>query len=209
LIHKYLKLSNFKKLKIGLFSIFSETAYKHETEELIKTYAIKTRDDLETYINAKKDLLQISSIAKEAENKKNSLETAQGNVTQTNIQYSNILQAKNQEIDQVRVETERINSKLLEEKRAEEERIKAATDAKRILEEKLKEHLVDSGVVNLSSNGSISGFNEAIIMKKLEDIMLGDVLSDLSKEGNSGFLSKVQSTYPKSNMTALIIWPGQ
>jgi len=77
----------------------------------------------------------------------------------------------------------------------ERKRVEATTNAVEIAKNQVRQYLVNSEYITINPDGEM-GFNDDVLVKKLEDIFLDDVLDEIAKEdGQGGFFGKVKCDY--------------
>lgn len=190
LVHTYLDLTRIGKFKLTLGKYLAPSWYKKETDTIIHEYANKIREAIEI----KKELQELQKVEQE-------LRAGADEVIESSTVYDQVQEefglAKSSAEEAIgELEDEFADRRKLEEERTARRRaeIEMKTNVRRLVEKRLREHVVKSELVKVDDHGNL-GFDERKIMEKLEDIMLKEVLEGISKQGQSGFLSKVINTF--------------
>jgi hypothetical protein len=195
-VHKFMHLSLRSRLRLGITEKLFPKHYNKETEVMIETYARdirnKTIEAYRTIEEAQKATQEVKQLDKVQEE----IATTQQEHFEKQEQYQELERGKNEaqrvvenEI-QVRIEQEH------EKARQQQEEITVKTDATRIAQEKLKEIIVKTNLVQVDNYGSITDYNHDLLTGKLEDMFLNEIVADIEKEtGRTGFLARVKAEY--------------
>ncbi len=194
MVHKYLSLRRGRKLKLALGKMFGTQWYKEQTSQLVKEYAVKIRDESEKAVDVRRELEELERTTRELEEGADIIVKTEEEKDQAGAQ---LVQVK-QEADGA---VQRLESAYEEKKQEEEVRVQIRkgelaqqADVGQMIAARLKRQVAKSSLVKVDEEGRLS-FDEELIMRRLEDLMLDEVIEGIEKEGTTGFLSKMVQSY--------------
>lgn len=194
-MHRYLKLTAFDRVTLRFAKSFFPDLYREEKNALIRDYAAKIRDELNTFVMLQRDLIA----KKQAEEK--TLQEQQ-EMQGLNAQKHNVDTTYESAVRQKTAEEQRIESLFEEQRRKEEQQraveradIEARTDAEKIVKATVQERLLKSSLLLTEAGGSLS-FNDRKLVEKLEDRFLDQILGEIqAEEGRPGFFTRLREQY--------------
>jgi hypothetical protein len=199
-VHKYLSLSKVELLKLEVGGVFARGWYQKKIGEIITQYAHRTREDLVTYRGqleerekAEEELRIAEEEAKTKKDEKERLEEMKDNAEEELNTTQSSLEHEKEMVDE---EFVRKKDEEKERARTEKERIKDRTDARKIVADQVMKHIESSGMIRRDESGMMS-FNEETMAKKLEDVLLYEVVEEVEKQRGAGFLTKARGEFNK------------
>ncbi len=192
-VHKHLKLGGWRKRKLKLSKFFWRSRYKKQTDEIIKEYATKIREES---VDAYKLQQELISLRKSEEELKSKAEGVIKTVETKDTTEEEVLRLQNKKAEELTEAEKAILAKKEEEeriKREQEEEIKRKTEAKALVQEQLKKFISNSPLVQVD-NGVVK-FDENKLTEKLSDLFLAEIVAGIEKDDGVGFMSKVKSNY--------------
>ncbi len=195
IVHNYLGIGFLGRARLSVGKTFFKSWYDKKTDEMVRQYAVQTREQLEEAVRAKQELEML-------ERQEKSLDLQAGEVSRIAEQKQKAVQeyavAETEKKDSLkRIESEASAKTSQEEALAaqRQEEIKRKTDAEALVRERLKEHILSSSLVRVSDHGEIR-FDDEKMTQKLEDIFLKEIIEGINAEdGHNGFYSKIKSAF--------------
>ncbi|MBI5066209.1 hypothetical protein HZA97_08290, partial [Candidatus Woesearchaeota archaeon] len=197
IVHQYMNLGSYRKTKLKLAKgvrWIMPSLYKNQTDELIKDYAMKIREELVKAAELEKELKMLNQAEEELNKKADEVVTT---VEQKDTTEATVQQLAQEKESAVKKMQEELGAKKLEEeekKKKEQEEIQQKTNVRVIVQEKLKTYISGSSLIQIKPGDKVV-FNEDKIAEKLEDMMLAEVVADIEQMEGMGFLTKVQGAY--------------
>jgi hypothetical protein len=192
-VHKYLNISRYSRMKLGLAKYMSQSWYSRQTDEIITVYATKVQEGLilEQRLHEQMEALRVyEQMAREKG----------ASLQKKVLQLGELKQNENAAADRVNQRIARIsegfNAVVKEELNVVEglkSQIVQDTDATAMVQLKLKQHLMSTGLVKMDENGQLT-FDEENIGKRFEQLALNDVLENVG-EAVGGYIAKVQNKF--------------
>jgi hypothetical protein len=193
-VHDSMSLTKKQKFGLAFSKTFRHSRYEKDTKDMITSYAERVR-------NQARELYRVMQEQKQSKQTENQLTTIKQEVEAKKEETEKAQRAFDEISEKQRVETERIKAEFearkaeAEKKKAEaEEALRIKTDAERIAKEKIKEHLMKNQ--SLKYDGETVNFNEPVLLRKLEDLFLKEIVADIEGQtGKTGFLARVKKNY--------------
>jgi len=195
IVHNYLGLTSFGKFKLVLGSWFRPNWYRRKTKEMVTAYAQEVRKGLEKAREIQEQLMELQNAQQTTDQHEEKLKLVDSNYRLVDGEYKQILDEKGQEEEGVIQSFEQKKQKA-EEKLAEQQtKIKEQTDARKIVQQKLQNHIRNSSLVQVGAGGRLE-FDEQKMTEKLEDLFLKEIVDGIEKEdGRTGFMTKIKNDY--------------
>jgi hypothetical protein len=195
IVHKHLKIKGIEKLGLSIGGVIRPGWYKQKTSEMIKEYAIQIREKTIQAKELKEEIARIREAEKELKEREKEKNNAEFTYSKAQEEYYTI---QNQKELKEREAKEKLNNHLSEEEIKEKEnkaKINKLTSAEEIAKEQLIQFTKNSSFIKKKDDGSFV-FNEPILIKKLEDIFLEEIVEGIEKEsGSKGFLGRTKKDY--------------
>jgi len=168
LVHSYLNLSSLTKLELKIGAKVFKKWHQKKTEGIIRQYASKIIDDGQRSDRIKEDLVEINRLENELQENASKIKETRSTKLEDEQKYQQSLAAEEQAKQDLDQEFDGKHRELSEKTAATAEEIKARTDAAALVKEKVKEHIIRSGIVKVDEMGQIS-FDEEKIVRVFED----------------------------------------
>ncbi len=197
IVHQYMNLGRFKKTKLKLAKSVRwilPSLYKSQTDDLIKDYAMKIREELLKAAEVERELNMLKQAEEELNKKAEEVVTTveQKDTTEATVQQL----AQEKELAVKKIQEELDAKKLVEEgkKKQAQEEIIQKSNVEVIVKDKLKTYICGSSLIQIKEGQKVV-FNDDKIAEKLEDMMLAEVVADIEQIEGMGFLTKIQGAY--------------
>ena len=192
-VHKYINLSGIERFKLGAASIFLPSWHKKTTNAMIEKYATHIRTDLERIVEVQKELIALQG---EQESEKDKAEYLQ--ITEQEkiaIEQKKYQVEVEKDLEKRRIEDEMQKKLLEEQERAEREKalIEEKTNAEAIVKARLEEQLLSIPGIVQTDRGI--EFDDTKMAQSLEEIFLDEIVSDIEREENPGFMYRLKQLY--------------
>ncbi len=194
IVHSYFKLSGLTKFTLGVSRYIYPSHHKAKTQSMIHDYALQIRTQLENAARVQGQITGLQAVHQEASEKARVVEESQQAYEGFEHRRYHTLQEKEQRVSALQSELEQkvTDTKTATENRKEE--IIRTTDAHAIVVDRLKARLTKSAVIKVNPTGEVV-FDDRRIVTKLEDKFLDEIITEIDKEGHSGFLYRLRRTY--------------
>ncbi|HLP79599.1 MAG TPA: hypothetical protein VK158_03120 [Acidobacteriota bacterium] len=192
-VHEYLNLSRTEKFKLSVGKRIFTGWYERKTNDLISQYATHVYEKRLQALEITQGLSSIGSKAQSIVGTKNEIDakkTAAQTLEQTVTQ---VQQSESQAVQDVAATYEAKTQEELAAIEQKKQEIQNA-DVTRIAQEKIREHLVDTGVFSKDRYGSLT-FNDDKLVSRLQDSLLDETLKGLSVAGKSGIKEKAIAAF--------------
>ena len=195
LVHQYLNLNFWNRLGLKMGSVFRKSWYEQKTTQLIQNYGHKVLEDTKKAKAIQSDLEQISLLASKLEEQANEVKRVEAKKEQAQQEYQKVNQEKLEATQEINVEYQE-KEKIVKRAAAQaEQQIKLRTDATEIVQGKVREYILNSGLVKIDPEGKLT-FDEENMMKALEDRLLNETIENIEREdGKGGFLARTKELY--------------
>ncbi len=194
MVHKYMKISGLHAFSLGVKKRIFPAWYRRETESIVRSYAARIYDDLKVAAELEREQKELERIAAEERVHADSVEHA---MADANKASNEVMHAENQSaaaISDIQQSYKREVSGIQAAARQQADEIMLKTDAAEVARERLSEYVRASPLIKTGASGELA-FDERQIERKLEEIILEEVLSDMAREGDAGFMSKIKDSY--------------
>lgn len=193
-VHDYLGISKAQKFKLGVGEIFARSWYQKTTRAMIDQYSQVVFDDLMKAKKLEDDLakfnqmkLQLEGQAKQVRNtNRDALSVERTFAEEVAVREVAVAEKKQELNDNLQKESEQFQ--------VSKQEVVATTDVREIVRVKLNQVIRGSSLVKVNQSGEIV-FNEAKVVKKLEDMFLDEVVAEIESDGFKDFMRKMQSEY--------------
>lgn len=194
IVHNYLKITLFDDLKLSVGRWLLPGWYKEKTDDMITKYAVQTREGLIKAREVQEDLIRLEKAKSKAEATANDLNEIDTEYQEVNKDFYQAQRAEEEAEQQVNYDFDQKIDGIQVRTQLESLEIQSQTDAKEIVKEKIQEHIRNSDYIQVDSNGELK-FDEKMIVRKLEDLFLDEIIDGIEKNDGTGFMSKVKCDY--------------